>query len=69
MEKSSYIERIYRELSQRSSYDAAAHTTYLLQIFDHVKHLPSPEREEALVQMLLSRQSGLPNSDAPQAAA
>jgi hypothetical protein len=69
MKKSDYIERICRELSNRSSHEEAAHSAYLLGIFDHVKDLPSPEREETLVRMLTGLHFEDRNPDAPQAAA
>ena len=52
MEKRAYIDRICRELSQRSAPEEAAHSAYLLGIFDHVKNLSSPEKEDTLIQML-----------------
>jgi hypothetical protein len=69
MEKSAYIERICRELSQQSPQEEAAHNAYLLDIFDHVKQLASPEKEDTLVQMLTSWHLSHRNPDAPQAAA
>lgn len=69
MKRNDYIERICRELSNRNPHEESAHSAYLLDIFEHVKNLPSPEREDTFVRMLTGAQSKHQNPDAPLAAA
>lgn len=69
MEKSAYIERIYRELTQYPVREDSAQDSYLLDIFEHIKDLPSPEKEDTLVYMLATWHLRDQSPEAPQAAA
>ena len=69
MKKNDYIERICRELSNRSLPEETAHSAYLLDIFDQVKDLPSPEKEDTFVRMVTGSLVKQDTPDIPQAAA
>lgn len=55
MSSTPYIERFIREFNGRSREQAGAHDAHLASILEAIEGLPSPEKEERLVELIVER--------------
>lgn len=53
MHSGKYIYGLLEELSDRDNATEDAEDSFLMSIYHHIRELPSPEREEAFVDLLI----------------
>jgi hypothetical protein len=53
MHSRAYIYKVLEELSDRDNATEDAEDSFLMSIYHHIRELPSPEREEAFVDLLI----------------
>lgn len=66
MQKQSYIQRVCRDLASESPQQQQRHEAYLLTLLELVQGLPSPHRENALVELLVNPQRLRPPPPPPR---
>jgi len=55
MRNRAYVERICRELLARGPHQVEEEMRSLIEIFERIQNLPSPEKEERFVSLLFER--------------
>ena len=69
MRNRAYVERICKELFARSPHQVEEEMRDLIEIFECVQNLPSPEKEERFVALLMEQRLSRPSSSSGALAA